>query len=221
MAFEIPQNQIKRHLQNGLLFLVVIAGAVWLRADPRNLLKPLDPVPNEAVEADKKNAQKFRENPPERETVMAKGMKITAVAPIGKMTIEAGDGFQRIYTWENCTREADLWPRAERWYGSYGIYSPGPEGLWENCNGIRRGVLEEGQQNFKNIDEVLAFVRKYKEHTSPKQALVYNNQGLFIYWAFEPQRNQINVDVWQLMVNGKKTYQIDGAKDDAIVVSRK
>lgn len=109
-----------------VLSLFVLVEVVYLFVGFKDLLKPYNPIPDWVIEEDKQQAQSFRDGKTQRETVMTKGMEITATAPIGKITIKAGDGFHRIYTWDNCSRDADLYPRYERWYGSYGIYSPAP-----------------------------------------------------------------------------------------------
>ena len=65
------------------------------------------------------------------EIVMTPGMQITAHTEKGEITIRAGDGFERFYTWDGATRSVKLWPRKTRWYGSLGIYYPGPGQHWK------------------------------------------------------------------------------------------
>src|SRR5579864_9515705 len=99
----------------------------------------------------------------EREMVLTEGTPIT-VNPLphrqalyhesgdipftGPLEIPAGSGFTRSYTWDGETRSVDLFPRDERWYGSFGAYYPGPGSHWRSNHGITRGVLEEGQMHF-------------------------------------------------------------------------
>ena len=82
--------------------------------------------------------------PPKNEIVMSPGMTITATTPTGAITVTAGRGLKRSYTWEGATRSVEMWPRGERWYGSLGLYYPGPGNHWEAHNGITRGGLQEG-----------------------------------------------------------------------------
>ena len=61
------------------------------------------------------------------EIVMAPGSRLTATTPVGRIVINAGEGLRRSYTWDGATRSVEMWPRDKRWYGSLGIYYPGPE----------------------------------------------------------------------------------------------
>ncbi len=49
------------------------------------------------------------------EVVMSPGMRITAVTPAGTITITAGKGLKRSYTWEGATRSVEMLPREKRW----------------------------------------------------------------------------------------------------------
>jgi hypothetical protein len=91
--------------------------------------------------------------PAKCEVVMSPGMKITATTNVGTITVTAGKGLKRSYTWEGAMRSVEMWPREERWYGSLGLYFPGPGDHWQNHKGITRGVVEEGQQRFETTDE--------------------------------------------------------------------
>lgn len=147
------------------------------------------------------------------EVVMSPGMSITAETPVGKMTITAGKGLNRSYTWEGATRSVEMIPREERWYGSLGLYFPGPAEHWNEHNGITRGVVEEGQQHFKTAEEFREWLaaRKYMPY-------VYREDGLVVGWRKAPARKQLNVEVWQIYINGKKPAKLDGSQGDKIKV---
>ena len=151
--------------------------------------------------------------PKENEVVMSPGMKITATTPTGTITITAGKGLKRSYSWEGGTRSVEMWPRKKRWDGSLGLYFPGPGYHWKEHNGITRGVLDEGQQHFKTDAEVKAFLanRKY-------MPFVHRNDGLMVGWDKTLSRNQLGVEVWQIMIDGKKPTKLEGSDDDKIVV---
>ena len=51
--------------------------------------------------------------PAKNEMAMSPGMKITATTPNGTITITAGRGLKRSYTWESATRSVEMWPRDE------------------------------------------------------------------------------------------------------------
>jgi len=153
--------------------------------------------------------------PPKNEIVMPPATKITATTPKGTITIVSGKGLKRSYTWEGATRSVEMWPRDERWYGSLGLYFPGPGQHWEEHNGITRGVVEEGQQHFKTAEEALDWIAKrdWMPH-------VYRNDGLVVGWMKVPARRQLNVDVWQLYIGGRKPTKLAGSRDDKITVQQ-
>jgi len=148
------------------------------------------------------------------EMVMSEEMSITATTAEGTITITAGDGFKRSYTWDGETRSVTLWPRWERWYGSLGAYFPGPGEHWKDNHGITRGVLEEGQQHFQTVQEALAWI-----HLPYQTGCVYRNDGLMVCWERTPARKQMNVGVWQIYVAGKKPAQLSGSQDEKILVN--
>jgi hypothetical protein len=157
----------------------------------------------------------------ERETVMIEGMKIVANTPAGSITIKAGKGFERTYTWNGCTRSLTMLPREKRWYGNYGIYYPGVGNHWEDCNGVTRAVVQEGQQHFDNLEQAIDHINTKKKTVSffrdGKEGSVYTNDGLVVLWGIE--HNVFTADVLQILINGNKPVQLPGAQDDLITVS--
>lgn len=106
-----------------------------------------------------------------------------------------------------------MFPRTKRWNDSLGLYYPGPGNHWKPHNGIARGVVEEGQQHFKTVDEALKWIAG---RTWPP--LVYRNDGLAVGWMKNLSRKQLNVDVWQIYIDGKKPANLPGSPDDKITV---
>jgi hypothetical protein len=153
---------------------------------------------------------------PSPEIVMKPGSMITARTPWGVITVRAGEGFERTYYWGDCEGSVVLWPRYERWYGSLGIYFPGPGFHWQECEGVARAVVEEGQQHFATEDEALEWIARQQDWMPH----VYTRDGLVIGWrTVIPYRKQLNVDVWQIFVNGQKPIDLRGSQDDAITRS--
>jgi ankyrin repeat protein len=148
------------------------------------------------------------------EIVMSPGMVITATTPAGTIVVTAVDDLTRSYSWEGATRSVEMWPREERWYGSLGLYYPGPGDHWKAHNGITRGVLEEGQQHFKTVEEALQWI-----HSRTWMPYVYRDDGLVVGWSKTLPRRQLNVEVWQILINGKKPHRLPGSQDSKIVVS--
>ena len=150
------------------------------------------------------------------EFAMLPGETITATTSVGTVQVRADDWLKRSYTWEGATRSVEMWPRNERWYGSLGVYFPGDGRHWEEHHGITRGVVQEGQQHFDSVEAAMAWISKPEQKWMP---YVYRNDGLMVGWTKVLQREQLNVDVWQILINGKKPTSLPGATDAAIRVS--
>ncbi len=153
--------------------------------------------------------------PAKNEVVMSPDSTIVATTNTGTISIKAGKGLKRSYTWDGATRSVEMWPRTERWYGSLGMYFPGPGNHWMPHKGISRAVVEEGQQHFKTVDEAMKWIAGPDQQWAP---LVYRNDGLAVGWRKELSRSQLNVDVWQIFIDGKKPTALPGSLDDKIVV---
>jgi hypothetical protein len=150
---------------------------------------------------------------PAPEIVMNPGSEIVARTPWGVITIRAGERFARTYVWGKCERSLTMWPRSERWYGSLGLYWPGDGFHWRECEGVARAVVEEGQQHFDNVASALEWLRTRGKW----MPFAYRNDGLVVGWrTVVPDRKQLNVDVWQLLVAGQKPMALEGATDTAI-----
>jgi hypothetical protein len=152
------------------------------------------------------------------EIAMTPGMQITARTEKGEITIRAGDGLERFYTWDGATRSAKLQPRKERWYGSLGITSsePVPWRRWKSNKGITRLLLEEGVLWFKTVDDALAWIKRAR---STGADYVYTSNGLVVGWGKILPRKQLNVDVWQFMIDGNKPQSMQGSQNELISVT--
>ncbi len=151
--------------------------------------------------------------PPKNEVVMSPGMRITATTPVGVITVTAVDALTRSYTWEGATRSVEMGPRHERWYGSLGLYYPGPGFHWKEHKGIARAVVEEGQQHFKTAEEAMKWIK-----SRDWIPFVYRDDGLMVGWGKTLPRKQLNVEVWQILIDGKKPERLTGSQNDKIVV---
>jgi hypothetical protein len=182
-----------------LLIINIFSNDTWLEPD-----------------IDENNIPEVPEVPKKNEIVMSEGMMITVNTSVGTMKITAGKGSKRSYSWEGATRFVIMLPRHERWYGSLGIYYPGPGNHWKNHKGIRRAVVEEGQQHFVAVDEALKWIdsRAWMPH-------VYTDDGLVVGWEKTPSRDQLNVDVWQIYINGEKPANLPGSQNDKVIVENK
>lgn len=151
------------------------------------------------------------------EIVMREGMTIEARKENTSVTVIAGKGFDRTYAWNGCKLKSSMGARKQRWFGSMGIYDPAPSfGLSiGGCSGISRTVVGEGQIHFDDMQFVLKWIeRRPKSHKT-----VWTNDGLLVSWNIIPGRQQLNVDIWLMCVNGKRPKQLVGANDSAVTIS--
>ena len=142
------------------------------------------------------------------EIVMTDGMQITVTNQEGTIMITAEEGLRRSYTWEGATRSVTLSPRLRRWYGSMGAFYPGPGFHWQEHNGIRRAVINEGQQHFESVDEAMAWINSQR-WSQP----VWRDDGLVVGYRRVFERYQLNVDVWQILINGEQPNLIAGESE--------
>jgi hypothetical protein len=153
--------------------------------------------------------------PAKNEVAMSPRMKIIATTTNGTITITSGKGLQRSYTWDGATRSVEMWPRTERWYGSLGIYFPGPGDHWKEHNGITRGVVSEEQLHFKTLEEANQWIG-----TPKYMPVVHRNDGLVVGWEKNLPRKQLTVEVVQIYIDGKKPTKLPDSQDDKIVVEQ-
>ncbi|MBP6004321.1 MAG: hypothetical protein KA746_12880 [Pyrinomonadaceae bacterium] len=142
------------------------------------------------------------------EAVMAPGSSITAETTTGTITITAGKGLLRSYTWEGATRSVEMRALEGRWKGSLGTEDPS----WREHNGINRGMLDEGNVRFATV----AAAMKWINEKSKELPIVYRNDGLLIGFGKNLSRGTINVGVWQIYINGKKPTKLAGSQDAKI-----
>jgi hypothetical protein len=163
------------------------------------------------------NGMAWPANAKSPEIVMTPGMEITARTAQGEIKIRAGREFERSYTWDGETRSAKLWPREQRWYGSLGIYYPGPGEHWKSNRGITRGVLEEGVLWFKTKEDAANWIKRAR---STGVDYVFTDDGLLVGFGRVQARKQVNVDVWRIMVDGEKPRALPGSRNDLVSVSK-
>jgi Ankyrin repeats (3 copies)/Ankyrin repeat len=147
------------------------------------------------------------------EVVMSPGMRITAKTPAGAITITAVDELTRSYTWEGATRAVELEPHKSRYYGSLGLFHDGAGEHWRDHHGITRCFTNEGQQHNKTVDEAMKWIKEPDRMPS-----VYRNDGLMVGWDKNLPGKQLVVEVWQILIDGKKPKRLPGSQDDKIVV---
>jgi hypothetical protein len=163
------------------------------------------------------------------EAVMVEGMSISFTNSNGAMTVTAGKEFERRYTWAGDTRTVIMDPREERWFGSLGMYNGGAyiKGKleqWKEHDGIKRYVVEEAQRHFTNTTDAVKWIRKSSGHLD----YIYNDTGLVVGMDKQPRSLEerkktdfpgtLEVDVWQIYINGTKPQKLEGANNTSITV---
>lgn len=139
------------------------------------------------------------------ETVMNTGTIIKAQNSEGLITIEARQGLQRLYRWDNTSVNIKMIPRDRRWDGSLGIYNSG------DGNKIHT-VVEEGQQHFYSEQEAMEWL-SWQNH---RMHYVYSEDGLVVGWY--KTKNSLSVQVWQFYILGNKPNKLPGARNDLVKI---
>ena len=147
------------------------------------------------------------------ELAMLPGMKIEAENKNGSVSIESLDSLKRLYKWDGRSEVRVLIPRTYRWYGMMGAYDPADAYIWEIFN--PRIVAEDSQLYFQTMEEV----EKWLYQSSAILDWVYNDEGLVVGFAKSPNRNQVNIEVYQIYLNGEKPNKLEGSRPENLKVS--
>jgi hypothetical protein len=93
-----------------------------------------------------------------------------------------------------------------RWYGSLGIYAASATlvglGWLEDAN------IEEAQIHFSDEAAALLWLTEGK---GPPRRVVWNSSGLAVGYGEVSERNQLDVDVFQICIRGRKPTHLSGA----------
>lgn len=158
------------------------------------------------------------------ELVMREGTRIEASHDGSTITVTAGKEIDRIYESGGCKLKSNMNARTSRWFGSLGIYDPAGSVGWSlftpaACNGISRTVVGEGQIHFDDMQFVYEWIRRQQRGYGKTGNTVWTNDGLLVAWNTVPGRAQLNADVLQICINGKRPKNLEGATDSAIKIA--
>ena len=145
---------------------------------------------------------------------MQPGMVIEARNKNGAVHIEYLSPLERRYKWDGHDERRTLIPRRESWLGLLGAYDPAPAYFWEIFS--PRIVAEDSQIDFENM----ADVEKWLYQSSAILDWVYTDDGLVVGFAKTSSRNQVNIDVYQIYINGEKPSKLKGSRPENINVAR-
>ena len=144
------------------------------------------------------------------ETVLSTGQCIDARNKFGHVRIGYVSPIRRRFEWDGRSRVIKMTPRPERFLGMLGMYDPA-DSLGINPFEIRL-VVEESIRDFRTPQEITAFLRT----SSAVMDWVFTADGLVVGFGRSPERRQINIDVWQILLNGRKPVGLNGARPESI-----
>jgi hypothetical protein len=110
------------------------------------------------------------------------------------------------------TWKIPLVARSRPFQGRFGLYRPGDFRLPEH-KGIWRANVEETWYDFPSYE---ALYKEISGYWTTGYKAVYTSDGLIVGWDTVPGRHELNVDVWQFTVQGKKPSNLKGARNDLI-----
>lgn len=106
-------------------------------------------------------------------------------------------------------------PREERFMGKLGLYEPA--GRFRSLPGDVRLVVQEATRDFEDYRQLYAALYE----SNAVMDWVYTRDGLVVGFSRTPERgNQINVDVYQFLVQGQKPSDLKGANENAVRMAR-
>jgi hypothetical protein len=101
-------------------------------------------------------------------------------------------------------------PRQDVFDRKLGLYEPADS--WGFLFWRERLVVQESVINFENLDQVQAFLMQSKDYMD----WVYSEDGLVVGFGRNSARRQINIDLWQILLNGKKPESLTGTGRERI-----
>lgn len=156
------------------------------------------------------------------ELVLKEGAQLTAKDGDMTLTIVAGKDMDRTYQWGECKLRSDMKPRLNRWFGSAGMYDPAGRMLLnpftkKACQGISRTVVGEGQIHFRDGKAANKWVKEYIGRL-PDFSSAVTADGLVLLWSHTPGRSQLNADLWQVCIQGKRPQNLAVGKNSSIEI---
>lgn len=148
-----------------------------------------------------------------RRAVLVQGESIDATNKNGRVKISYVGPTQRAYEWDSEKRTVELQPRKEEFDGKLGLYDPANSWIFLSHN--TRLVLNEATRDFDSQKKA----RTALTESSAYMDWVYTPDGLVVGFGRSPERKQINIDVFQFLIRGKKPINLEAARPNQITVS--
>ena len=129
----------------------------------------------------------------------------------GKVRISYISSLERKYEINNSyAKIVQLVQRTEAFRGRLGLYSPGDS--FALFSSAKRLVLEESVRDFTTEDEIYTALRESSHYMD----WVYTSNGLVCGLGMSPERRQVNITIWRILLKGKEPSNLTGARNYAI-----
>ena len=141
--------------------------------------------------------------------VLHAGQTVSARNKFGSVRITYVDPYSRRFEWDGGSRVIRMRARPEPFQGRSGLYDPADS---FGVNLQVRAVVEEGTVNLDSYDQLYAMLYEGSDILD----WVYSPDGLVVGFGRNSTRDQINIDLYQLLVRGEKPHGLRGARPDLI-----
>ncbi len=146
--------------------------------------------------------------------------RVTAVTPLGEISVSAGSGSLRTINWQGVTRKIALISSSRKSpIDGFDFRSNqvNPSGyIWKMHRGIAKCHYYEVIKYCDNTKQASAFLAGMKEPVIPGVA---SSNGLVVAWSTETENDVLTVLIYQVLVRGRKPSNLAGADDSKIVLT--
>lgn len=146
------------------------------------------------------------------ELVIFRYQQIQVITKIGLIKIHASSDLRRSGEWKSVTRSATLEARKESSPDGPVLYFYGFSEDSGQHPVTKRIEFREGRKSFQTADQVMLWIRQQ----SGRIPTVYRNDGLLVSCDMDPAKNQLTVEVWQILINSNKPSSLPGGDDTKI-----
>jgi hypothetical protein len=144
------------------------------------------------------------------ESILSEGQSIHAKNRNGSFGCRWTSALEREYWWEGKKKIVKMIPREERWKGSLGLYNPASSLI---SFAGQRVVCQEGQLYFESNQEAREWLSKQRPFD-----WVFSVDGLVGGFFQSPQRQQVNIEFWQIYVHGHKPTDFNSSPAGSIEI---
>ncbi len=148
------------------------------------------------------------EGKPPRMNLLSEGQEIAIRNPNGAVRVRWVSAFVRAYEIDGKTYEVELVQRPREFRYQKGLYSPGAGHSRETQGKAApvRFVVEESELHFTDAGQIAPFLREGAEYFK----WVSNNEGYLAGFCKVAEREQINVSIFRMYLNGRIVRKLDG-----------